>query len=116
MFRCPTCVSILDDATAQRCPSCGTNLRRHRPVELGQANRVTTRMSAVEHAALESRAHAARTTGRAPAPVGVARAFPEPLAPLARDDAPGADIDLTRETPADVDLTAEEPAAHDTNR
>jgi hypothetical protein len=110
MFRCPTCVAILMDATVSRCPSCGTNLRRHRPVELGQANRVTTRMSAVEHAALESRAHAARTTGRAASPAAVP-GFTEPLS-LATDEGPPADIDL-REHDVDVDVTVSEQPARD---
>jgi hypothetical protein len=110
MFRCPTCVTILPEATAARCPSCGTNLRRHRPIELGQANRVTTRMSAVEHAALESRAHAVRTTGHSTAPAH-APGFSEPPM-LAADGAGPGEIDL-REPAPDVDLTGTEQPAHD---
>jgi hypothetical protein len=67
-------------------------------------------MSAVEHAALESRAHAARTTGRAAAPATVP-GFTEPLS-LATDEGPPADIDL-REHDVDVDVTVSEQPARD---
>ncbi|MDQ1467692.1 MAG: hypothetical protein QOH10_2107 [Actinomycetota bacterium] len=35
MYRCPTCVSLLVDATVRRCPVCGENFRRHPPKVLG---------------------------------------------------------------------------------
>jgi len=35
MYRCPTCVSLLVDPTVNRCPTCHTNLKRHKPVVLG---------------------------------------------------------------------------------
>jgi hypothetical protein len=43
VYRCPTCVSVLTDATVRRCPVCGENFRRHPPVVLG-ANRRSKEM------------------------------------------------------------------------
>ncbi len=48
MFRCPTCVAVLSDSEARRCPMCGTNLRRHRPEVLGQSARVTAKLQPID--------------------------------------------------------------------
>ena len=39
MYRCPTCVSILSDATVRRCPVCRQNLKRRKPTLLGADRR-----------------------------------------------------------------------------
>jgi hypothetical protein len=38
-FRCPTCIAVLSEPRAPRCPSCGQNIRRRRPVVLGDDHR-----------------------------------------------------------------------------
>jgi len=38
-FRCPTCIGVLTEPRAPRCPSCGQNIRRRRPVVLGDDHR-----------------------------------------------------------------------------
>jgi hypothetical protein len=38
-FRCPTCIGVLGDPHARRCSSCGQNIRRRRPVVLGDDHR-----------------------------------------------------------------------------
>jgi hypothetical protein len=35
MYRCPTCVSVLQDATVRRCPVCHENFKRKPPKILG---------------------------------------------------------------------------------
>jgi hypothetical protein len=35
IYRCPTCLSLLDDPHRGRCPACGQNLRRRRARVLG---------------------------------------------------------------------------------
>ena len=39
-FRCPVCIGVLRDARAHRCGACGQNMRRRRPLVLGEATRV----------------------------------------------------------------------------
>jgi len=39
MYRCPTCVSILTDATVRRCPVCGENFKRRPPAIIGADRR-----------------------------------------------------------------------------
>jgi hypothetical protein len=41
-WRCPTCLTVLVDAGAKRCPSCHSRLRRRRgqPIVLGEASRL----------------------------------------------------------------------------
>jgi hypothetical protein len=39
MYRCPTCVSLLVDATVRRCPVCGENFKRRPPTVIGAARR-----------------------------------------------------------------------------
>ncbi len=39
-FRCPTCVGVLADARAPRCPHCRQRLRRKRPRILGENTRI----------------------------------------------------------------------------
>lgn len=96
MFRCPTCVGILRDPEVSHCPLCGQRFsRRKRPIELGVSNRVTNRMSALEHSMLERRSHTVHVSTGEPAP----RDMP-PLIEPERSD-----IDLT-ETEA-LDLTAD---------
>ena len=48
MFRCPTCVALLSDPSAKRCPMCGANLRRHPPQVLGQSARVTAKLQSID--------------------------------------------------------------------
>lgn len=38
MFRCPTCIAVLPEPLARRCPACGQNLRRRPPRLLGSAS------------------------------------------------------------------------------
>jgi hypothetical protein len=45
MYRCPTCVSLLSDATVRRCPVCNENFKRHEPVILGADRRGSTMMT-----------------------------------------------------------------------
>lgn len=40
IFRCPTCIGVLDDALATRCPNCRQSLRRKRPRVLGEETRL----------------------------------------------------------------------------
>jgi hypothetical protein len=40
IFRCPTCIGILVDARATRCPNCKQSLRRKRPRVLGEETRL----------------------------------------------------------------------------
>jgi hypothetical protein len=50
-LRCPTCVALLPDPTARRCPLCHTKLRKKRrggPVVLGESNRLSGRSLPVE--------------------------------------------------------------------
>jgi hypothetical protein len=69
MLRCPTCVGILPGPDVPHCPHCGQRFRgKKRPIELGYENRITTRMSAVEHAYLEARAHNVHAPATAPTP------------------------------------------------
>ena len=43
-LRCPTCLSLLADGGAKRCPSCRTRLgSRGRPIVLGESNRISSR-------------------------------------------------------------------------
>jgi hypothetical protein len=51
MYRCPTCVSVLVDATVRRCPVCGENLKRHRPTIIGLARRTTNKQTSWDIAA-----------------------------------------------------------------
>lgn len=39
-FRCPTCIGVLPDARAKRCPHCGQNIRRRAPKVLGEETRI----------------------------------------------------------------------------
>jgi predicted nucleic acid-binding Zn-ribbon protein len=39
MYRCPTCVSVVQDLTVRRCPVCGENFRRRPPAVLGATQR-----------------------------------------------------------------------------
>ena len=39
-FRCPTCIGVLPDARANRCPNCGQNIRRRPPKVLGEDTRI----------------------------------------------------------------------------
>jgi hypothetical protein len=39
MYRCPTCVSVVQDLTVRRCPVCGENFRRRPPAVLGATRR-----------------------------------------------------------------------------
>lgn len=39
MYRCPTCISLVFDATVRRCPVCNENFKRHKPVILGADRR-----------------------------------------------------------------------------
>ena len=48
MFRCPTCVAVLSDPGAKRCPMCGANLRRHPPRVLHQSARVTAKLQSID--------------------------------------------------------------------
>ena len=38
-FRCPTCIGVINEPRAPRCPSCGQNIRRRKPVVLGDDHR-----------------------------------------------------------------------------
>jgi hypothetical protein len=40
IFRCPTCIGVLTDAHATRCPNCRQSLRRKRPKVLGEDTRI----------------------------------------------------------------------------
>ena len=53
MFRCPTCLGILVEPEAERCPTCKQRLHRRRPVSL------TSRGEAVDPAD-----HLPRTLGK----------------------------------------------------
>ena len=112
MFRCPTCVTVLEDPHAKRCPVCGENLRRHPPLVLRQSARVSAKLQAID---LRPQAeHGARRWRRrgAPATATGAPAGPDSidLTPEAAADA----SDATHERAADsIDLTPEpepEPA------
>lgn len=98
MFRCPTCVGILEDPEVSSCPYCGQRFRgRKRPIELGQETRITTRMSAVEHAMLERRSHAMHVSSGSPSPAEAP--------PLVEPERPDIDLGATH----DVDLTGGAP-------
>jgi hypothetical protein len=49
-LRCPTCVTLLPDPDARRCPACHTKLRkrRRRPIVLGESNRLSGRSLPVD--------------------------------------------------------------------
>ena len=49
-LRCPTCVTLLPDPEARRCPACHTKLRkrRRRPIVLGESNRLSGRSLPVD--------------------------------------------------------------------
>ena len=39
MYRCPTCVSVLTDATVRRCPVCRQSFKRTKPTIIGLQGR-----------------------------------------------------------------------------
>jgi hypothetical protein len=49
-LRCPTCVTLLPDPEAHRCPACHTKLRKRRrgPIVLGESNRLSGRSLPVD--------------------------------------------------------------------
>lgn len=63
MFRCPTCIGVLADPTAQRCPSCGQRLRNRRPRVLGEEHRPGAKMLPIDRA-LHDRLHGVPAKGR----------------------------------------------------
>jgi hypothetical protein len=44
MFRCPTCISVLEEPRARRCKTCGQNLRRRSPFVIGEAERMSAKV------------------------------------------------------------------------
>ncbi|HEX5615190.1 MAG TPA: hypothetical protein VFZ83_08545, partial [Acidimicrobiia bacterium] len=99
-------VGILTDPAVSHCPFCGQRFnRRKRPVELGVSNRVTSRMSSLEHAMLERRAHTMHVSTGAPAP----RDMPPLIEPERReiDLTPARDVDLAAIEESDATAAAE---------
>ena len=58
VVRCPTCLGILVEPEAERCPTCKQRLNRRRPVSL------TTRGQAVDPADHLPKVHGMRRKGR----------------------------------------------------
>ena len=77
-LRCPTCVTLLPDPEARRCPACHSKLRkrRRRPIVLGESNRLSGRSLPVD-VELRTRAEA-----RYEAYVPAKAAEPEPIEAL----------------------------------
>jgi hypothetical protein len=65
MYRCPTCVSILVDATVRRCPVCGENLKRHRPTIIGMDRRLKGKVTSWD---VRANAEASKIYGRESTP------------------------------------------------
>ncbi len=99
MFRCPTCVTVLEDPRAKRCPTCGENLRRHPPLVLGQSARVSAKLQTIDLRPESGESlRRWRRRGRA-VPTAPAAAEPQPAPAV---------VDLTREPAADsIDLSPE---------
>jgi hypothetical protein len=66
-FRCPTCLTVLADVSAKRCPACHTKLRkRARPIVLGESSRTGAKLTPFD---LEMQARLASVTAPAVSPV-----------------------------------------------
>lgn len=79
-WRCPTCLAVLRDEHARRCPVCRENLRRKRPVVIGQdrTDDWWRRLPWNRHSREEIDAHflAKPLPGRQPAPAPTAEPQP----------------------------------------
>ena len=61
MYRCPTYVSVVPDATVRRCPVCGENFKRHRPEIIGLKGRSTDKLTSWD---IKANAEASRIYGQ----------------------------------------------------
>jgi hypothetical protein len=124
-LRCPTCVTLLPDPDARRCPACHAKLRkrRSRPIVLGESNRLSGRSLPVD-TELRTRAEerfepfepfvskAKRKTKPVEAVIAFTPSDPEPVAP---EPVPEPDIVFAEAEPAPVALVdAAEADAADT--